>query len=147
VKINEQNLSVLLHEKSEGSPLYLTYILKTLGKSNSLTKELIDSLPKYDFNLKNYYEYLTSQIINNSTSEILSCLDFSVTRKELKEIIPMKHHFNTDIKVLSPVITENSSRGGIKLYHDSFRRFNIEKLSSITDIKDIYAFIIKWLSD
>jgi len=147
VQINEQNLSVLLHEKSEGSPLYLTYILKTLGDYEFITKELIESLPKYDFNLKNYYEYLTNQIGNNTISEILSCLDFSVSKKELKEIIPMKHHFNADIKVLSPVIAENSSRGGIKLYHDSFRRFNIEKLSSIADIKDIYAFIIKWLDD
>lgn len=147
VQINDQNLSVLLYEKSEGSPLYLTYILKTLSDSEFITKELIESLPKYDFNLKNYYEYLTNQIGNNTTSEILSCLDFSVSKKELKEIIPMKHHFNADIKVLSPVIAENSSRGGVKLYHDSFRRFNIEKLSSIADIKEIYAFIIKWLSD
>ncbi len=146
VQIDDKNLSILLHEKSEGSPLYLTYILKTLGEPNTITKELIESLPKYDFNLKNYYEYLTSQIINNSTSEVLSCLDFSVSRKELKEIIPMKHHFNADIKVLSPVISENSSRGGIKLYHDSFRRFNIEKLSSFADINDIYEYIIKWLS-
>lgn len=146
VQIDDQNLSILLHEKSEGSPLYLTYILKTLGEPNTITKELIESLPKYDFNLKNYYEYLTSQIINNSTSEILSCLDFSVSRKELKEIIPMKHHFNADIKVLSPVISENSSRGGIKLYHDSFRRFNIDKLLSFADINDIYEYIIKWLS-
>ncbi len=147
VQIDDQNLSILLHEKSEGSPLYLTYILKTLGKPNTITKELIENLPKYDFNLKNYYEYLTSQIINNSTSEILSCLDFSVSRKELKEIIPMKHHFNADIKVLFPVISENSSRGGIKLYHDSFRRFNLEKISSFADLNDIYAYIIKWLSN
>ncbi len=147
VQIDDQNLPILLHEKSEGSPLYLTYILKTLCEHHLITKELIESLPKYDFNLKNYYEYLTNQIINNTTSEILSCLDFSVSRKELKEIIPMKHHFNADIKVLSPVLSENSSRGGIKLYHDSFRRFNIEKLSSIADINEIYAFIIKWLSN
>ncbi|MGR5153191.1 ATP-binding protein [Photobacterium swingsii] len=147
IQINDQNLSILLHKKSEGSPLYLTYILKTLNDYQSITKEIIDSLPKYDFNLKNYYEYLTKQIGNNTTSEILSCLEFAVSKKELKEIIPMKHHFISDMKVLSPVISENSSRGGIKLYHDSFRRFNIEKLSSIADINEIYEFIIKWLSN
>ena len=147
IQINDQNLSILLHAKSEGSPLYLTYILKTLNDYQTITDELIDSLPKYDFNLKNYYEYLTKQIGNNTTSEILSCLEFAVSKKELKEIIPMKHHFNSDMKVLTPVISENSSRGGVKLYHDSFRRFNIEKLSSIADIKDIYEFIINWLSN
>jgi hypothetical protein len=147
IQINDENLSILLHKKSEGSPLYLTYILKTLNDYQTITKELVDSLPKYDFNLKNYYEYLTKQIGNNTTSEILSCLEFAVSKKELKEIIPMKHHFNSDMKVLAPVISENSSRGGVKLYHDSFRRFNIEKLSSVADINDIYEFIIKWLTE
>ncbi|MEZ9067351.1 ATP-binding protein [Vibrio atlanticus] len=145
ILINGQNLSTLLNEKSEGSPLYLTYILKTLNDYQAITDELIDNLPKYDFNLKNYYEYLTSQIGNNTTSEILSCLEFAVSKKELKEIIPMKRHFTSDMKVLSPVISENSSRGGLKLYHDSFRRFNIEKLSSIEDIKEIYEYIANWL--
>ncbi|WP_235621256.1 ATP-binding protein [Aliivibrio fischeri] len=145
IPINGQNLSTLLNEKSEGSPLYLTYILKTLNDYQDITAELIDNLPKYDFNLKNYYEYLTSQIGNNTTSEILSCLEFAVSKKELKEIIPMKRHFTSDMKVLSPVISENSSRGGVKLYHDSFRRFNIEKLSSIEDIKEIYEYIANWL--
>ena len=145
IQIDEQNLSILLHEKSEGSPLYLTYILKTLYDYQTITYELIDSLPKYDFNLKNYYEYLTNQIGNNTTSEILSCLEFAVSKKELKEIIPMKRHFTSDMKVLSPVISENSSRGGVKLYHDSFRRFNIEKLSSIECIKEIYEYIANWL--
>lgn len=147
IQINDQNLSILLHKKSEGSPLYLTYILKTLNDYKTITKELIDSLPKYDFNLKNYYEYLTKQIGNNTTSEILSCLEFAVSKKELKEIIPMKRHFDSDMKVLSPVISENISRGGIKLYHDSFRRFNIEKLSSTFDIKEIYELITNWLSN
>jgi hypothetical protein len=145
IQINDQNLSTLLHEKSEGSPLYLTYILNTFDGYQTITEEFIDSLPKYDFNLKNYYEYLTRQIGNNTTSEILSCLEFAVSKKELKEIIPMKRHFTSDMKVLSPVISENSSRGGVKLYHDSFRRFNIEKLSSIEDIKEIYEYIANWL--
>lgn len=145
IQINDGNLSILLHKKSEGSPLYLTYILKTLNDYQAITEELIDSLPKYDLGLKNYYEYLTSQIGNNTTSEILSCLEFAVSKKELKEIIPMKRHFNSDMKVLGPVISENSSRGEVKLYHDSFRRFNIEKLSSIEDIKEIYEYIANWL--
>lgn len=145
IQINDENLSILLHKKSEGSPLYLTYILKTLNDYTAINEELIDSLPKYDLGLKNYYEYLTSQIGNNTTSEILSCLEFAVSKKELKEIIPMKRHFNSDMKVLAPVISENSSRGGVKLYHDSFRRFNIEKLSSIEDIKEIYEYIASWL--
>lgn len=147
IQVNNQDLSILLSKKSEGSPLYLTYILMTLGSYESITEELIESLPKYDFNLKNYYEYLTNQIENNITAEILSCLEFAVSRKELKEIIPVTHHFDSNMKILSPVIAENTSRGGVKLYHDSFRRFNIEKLSSSADLNDIYEYIIKWLNE
>lgn len=147
IQINDQDLSTLLFEKSEGSPLYLTYILMTLSNHNEVTEELIESLPKYDFNLKNYYEYLTKQIDNNITAEILSCLEFAVSKKELKEIIPVSHHFDSNMKILSPVIFENTSRGGIKLYHDSFRRFNIEKLESSADLNEIYKYIIKWLKN
>lgn len=147
IQVNNQDLSILLYKKSEGSPLYLTYILMTLSGYESITKELIESLPKYDFNLKSYYEYLTNQIENNITSEILSCLEFAVSKKELKEIIPLSHHFNSNMKILSPVISENTSRGGVKLYHDSFRRFNIEKLASSVDLNDIYEYIIKWLNE
>ncbi|HHG3038483.1 ATP-binding protein [Vibrio parahaemolyticus] len=142
----DTHLSSLLYDKSEGSPLYLTYILLTLNVHDEIAQEHIESLPKYDFNLKNYYEYLTSQIKDNVTAEILSCLEFSVNRKELKEIIPIKHHFDSNMKLLSPVVSENVSRGGIKLYHDSFRRFNIEKLSTSADLDDIYKYIVDWLN-
>ncbi|KZN65263.1 hypothetical protein N473_01425 [Pseudoalteromonas luteoviolacea CPMOR-1] len=144
---NNEDIVALIHEKSEGNPLYLTYILLTLENSEVISDEIIHSLPPYDFNLKKYYEYLTNKIENNTTAEILSCLDFSVTRKELQEIIPVKHHFNSSMKVLSPVISENTARGGLKLYHDSFRRFNMEKLADIEEALEAnYEFIIDWLN-
>lgn len=143
--LGDSNLSSLLHRKSEGSPLYLTYILLTLKKYDLVTIDIIDALPEYDFNLKKYYEYLTGKIKDNVTSEILSCLEFSVNRKELKEILPMQHHFDSNMEILSPVISENATRGGIKLYHDSFRRFIMEKLSDVANIKDIYKYIVNWL--
>lgn len=145
VDCNDEDIITLIHEKSEGNPLYLTYILLTLENSEVISNELIHSLPPYDFNLKKYYEYLTSKIENNTTAEILACLDFSVTRKELQEIIPVKHHFSSSMKVLSPVISENTARGGVRLYHDSFRRFNMEKLADIEALDNMYEFIIAWL--
>lgn len=141
----EQQLSQLLLDKSEGNPLYLTYIIKSLKNEPSITLETIEKLPRYDENLKSYYEYLVSQIECNNTSEILSCLDFRATLDELKEIIPMSHHLESNLKILSPVLNENYTRGGIKLYHDSFRRFNLEKLEAIANLNDIYQYIIQWL--
>lgn len=137
-------LSEYIWEKSEGNPLYLTYIIKTLLYQD-ISVEVINNLPRYDYNLQAYYEYLTSQIDNNLTAEILSCLEFSVTKEELGKLIPRNHHLEKNLKILSPVIVENLSRGGIRLYHDSFRRFNIEKLEADANINEIYQDIIEWL--
>lgn len=142
--LEDKSLSEYIFEKSEGNPLYLTYIIKTLI-SEEISVETFNKLPAYDFNLQKYYQYLTEQIDDNLTSETLSCLDFSVTRQELSEIIPRSHHLDNNLKVLSPVIVENVSRGGIKLYHDSFRRFNIEKLESNANLDEIHEDIAKWL--
>lgn len=145
IKLEEQYLSTLLTQKSQGNPLYLTYILKSITNQPSISMETLDSLPPYDFNLKSYYKYLSSQLEDNTTSGVLACLEFTVTRTELKEIAPIKYIVDKDLKVLNPVISENATRGGINLYHDSFRRFNIETLSSLADLNDFYQLIISWL--
>ena len=143
--IEDKFLSEYLNEKSEGNPLYLTYIIKTL-MNQDISIELINDLPQYDFNLKKYYEYLTYQMEDNLTSEILSCLDFSITVSELEKINPQSHHIQSDLKTLSPILNENFSRGGMKLYHDSFRRYNIEKLEENNGLQNIYKLITKWLN-
>ena len=51
-----------------------------------------------------------------------------------------------DLKILSPVIIENSSRGGIRLYHDSFRRFNLERLSEEAK-QELHKNIAFWLKE
>lgn len=145
IKLGEQYLSILITQKSQGNPLYLTYILRSITNQPSVSIETLDSLPPYDFNLQSYYEYLSNQLENNITSGILVCLEFAVTKTELKEIAPFTYIVDKDLKVLNPVISENTARGGISLYHDSFRRFNIETLSSVADLSDFYQFIIVWL--
>lgn len=142
--LEDKPLSEYIFDKSEGNPLYLTYIIKTLINQH-ITIELVNELPPYDFNLKHYYEYLTAQTNDNLTSEILSCLDFPVSKQELEEIIPRSSHLDNNLKILSPVISENISKGGIKLYHDSFRRYNIEKLEANANLNEIYSDIAKWL--
>lgn len=144
-KLEDLHLSALLTQKSQGNPLYLTYILRSITNQSSISSATLDSLPPYDFNLESYYKYLSSQLEGNTTSGILACLEFAVTRIELKEIAPFTYVVDKDLKVLNPVISENTARGGISLYHDSFRRFNIETLSSIADLSDFYQFIIGWL--
>ena len=77
----------------------------------------------------------------------MSCLEFSVNIQELKELVYYKGHLENNLKILSPLISENNSRGGIRLYHDSFRRFNMEKLESSDHLNTIYLDIAKWLEN
>lgn len=146
IKLEEQYLSTLLTQKSQGNPLYLTYILKSITNQPNISIDYIEDLPPYDFNLKSYYKYLSDQIIRNTTSEILACLEFSVTRTELKEISPVSHYLDSELKILSPILSENAARGGITLYHDSFRRFTIEKMPP-EGLNNIYRSIIQWLEE
>ncbi|OBX04866.1 hypothetical protein QV06_04910 [Gallibacterium genomosp. 3] len=137
------NLTQILLDKSQGNPLYLNYMLNHLKENPNIN--IKNDFPEYDFNLKSYYDFLSSQLNENSTTlNILSCLEFSITREEFSEINPFSHHLDKDLKTLSPVILENLSRGGISLYHDSFRRYQLEKL----DKSNIccYKLIADWLN-
>jgi hypothetical protein len=142
--INNQMLSQHILNKSEGNSLYTTYILKELF-NKKITLKLIKTFPSYDFNLSKYYSYLTNQIDDNNTSEVLSCLEFRVNKIELKELVHYSGHVENDLKILSSIISENSSLGGLRLYHDSFRRYNIEKLEKSGHINEIYLDIAIWL--
>lgn len=137
------NLTQMLLDKSQGNPLYLNYILNHLKENPNI--DIQNDFPEYDFNLKSYYDFLSSQLNENSTTlNILSCLEFSITREEFSEINPFSHHLDKDLKILSPVILENLSRGGISLYHDSFRRYQLEKLGKASI--SCYRMIGDWLS-
>lgn len=146
IKINNVHLSSLINIKSQGNPLYATYILKVINGQQGVSEEIIDILPAYDHNLKSYYEYLSSQLESNLTADILGCLEFSITKTELENILIFSHYLEKDLEILSPVISTNSSRGGIKLYHDSFRRYIIERLSSSGQKKINYQ-IGTWLKN
>ncbi|OBW91972.1 hypothetical protein [Gallibacterium anatis] len=137
------NLTQILLDKSQGNPLYLNYMLNHLKENPNIN--IKNDFPEYDFNLKSYYDFLSSQLNENSTTlNILSCLEFSITREEFSEINPFSHHLDKDLKILSPVILENLSRGGISLYHDSFRRYQLEKLGEANI--SCYHIIGDWLN-
>ncbi|HHW7579611.1 TPA: hypothetical protein ACU21O_001079 [Mannheimia haemolytica] len=143
IDIQTHNLSQILLDKSQGNPLYLNYILNHLKDNPNI--DIKNDFPEYDFNLESYYGFLSSQLNENSTTlNILSCLEFAVTREELSEINPFSHHLDKDLQILSPVLLENLSRGGISLYHDSFRRYQLEKLGKASI--SCYKMIGDWLS-
>ena len=146
IKLDEYYLSSLLNDKSQGNPLYLTYILKTISTYSNISKEDIEKLPSYDFNLKSYYEYISNKLENNLTSDFLGCLEFSVDKSELTELIVFSQYLTNELEILSPLLMINSFRGGISLYHDSYKRYVLERLSNL-ERKKIDVRISTWLKE
>lgn len=145
IDVQTHNLTQTLLDKSQGNPLYLNYILNHLKDNPNI--DIQNDFPDYDFNLKSYYEFLSSKLDKNTKSQtldILCCLEFSVTREELSKIHPLPYCLDEDLQILSPVLFENLSRGGISLYHDSFRRYQLEKLGKASIY--CYKIIGDWLN-
>ncbi|MGF9977315.1 AAA family ATPase [Viridibacillus arvi] len=144
-----------LKEKTEGNPLYITFLAKRIVSDISARKGInleifLKELPPIDGDIKNYYDYLFSSTEDLSASfvgDVLALVDFGLTEKELKEIFPQfSRHIRKALDLLSPILINVSSQGGVRIYHESFRRYVSEKLDTEdTSIADIIGPVIEWL--
>lgn len=142
-------LEVLL-AKSDGNPLYLSYLTKEVKTLTSFTIKAINDLPPYSYNLQDYYKYLITKLdVDSIVPQVLSGTSFSLTRGELKEITGQGKRVDKALATLSPVLRENCAYGGFMIYHESFRRFIIEGLKEDeVDInKAIFNPLIEWLEE
>lgn len=140
-------LSTLLTEKSAGNPLYLNYLVEEIKNINPLSIEAINNLPSYSFNIKEYYEYLLKKLnFDAIVPQVLSGVNFSLSKSELKEITNQGKNVDNAISTLKPILNEKTSTGGYIIYHESFRRFILEKLQNdeVNIEKAIFQPIIQW---
>ncbi|MTF40385.1 NACHT domain-containing protein [Cyanobacterium aponinum] len=145
--IKDKSLSDSLLEKSNGNPLYLSYLIEEIKNVSTITEKFINSLPAYSYNLKEYYQYLLNKLSFDAiVPQVLSGANFSLSINELKEITGQGKKVNDAIQMLSPILKENHLSGGFIIYHESFRRFIIEKLKEDEiDIKyAIFKPLIEW---
>ncbi len=140
-------------QKTEGNPLYLTYVLKEIlgsGNENDIIA-FLKTLPQLSSDLNNYYKYLThdSDINDFAVIQTFALLDFSVSADELKEMFPpiQKRALQQTIAKIQPILKPGLVQGGLRIYHESFRRFIIEQ-SHKNKQKDseLYRHITQWLS-
>lgn len=142
-------LEVLL-TKSDGNPLYLSYLTKEVKKITSFTIKAINDLPPYSYNLQDYYKYLITKLdVDSIVPQVLSGTSFSLTRGELRDITGQGKKVDTALTTLSPVLRENCAYGGFMIYHESFRRFIIEGLKEeeVDISKAIFNPLIEWLEE
>lgn len=140
------SLCAYLLSKSQGNPLYLSYVLRQL-RNTVVNKELIDEIPDYDISLSQYYAYLYTKISNNRTVYALCGADFYLSPNDLKEITGDGEFVEQDIQVLHPLLIENVLSGGFSIYHESFRRFVLSSLEEkkVDLDRNVYGILADWL--
>jgi nucleoside-triphosphatase THEP1 len=137
-------LSSKLSEKSGGNPLYLKYLVSEINKD---PKRNIDQLPQYNHNLTEYYSYILTQLnLKEQVPRILSGVNFSLTKQELKEITGGGLDVEDSLSVMEPIVKSNFSQNGYSIYHESFKRFILEKLvkDEISIEMTVFSPVISW---
>lgn len=148
-------------DKSNGNPLYATYLSRaatSLATGEVVPRDDLDvagqlaSAPRFDSDLGSYYTWLLQGIRNDTgamfMAQMLSLLDFAVTADEMREMYPaFAHHVPTVLGLLAPVLAEDTSLGGVRVYHESFQRFVREGLvmDPVADLASILSPAIDWL--
>ncbi len=148
-----------LAERSGGNALYATYLCQEVLRSIDVSPDpakMVLQLPSFDGTLTSYYEYLYRSLGSEAmwVADVIALVDFPVSRAELCEIRPdAAHRVNTAIEHLKPVLLEQATQGGIRVYHESFARYLrtpfqdnptalaalIEKVTSWLEKKGLFA--------
>lgn len=146
---------VQLHERSEGNPLYATFLARELiaqidrGIAFDIYEFLTES-PEIHGDISCYYAHVTKTTQSEMApivAEIIGLVDFAVTEQDLKEIHPsLAHHIPQAIEILRPILIDVTGQGGIRIYHESFRRYIKNKLNQDNvPFSNILSPVIHWL--
>lgn len=135
--------------RSAGNPLHATYLLRGLivDPQPSTLREALGRIPESAGTLDSYYLHLLRPIGEEMTwlPEALAIMDFSVSRTELREIFPaQKRSLDKILTLLGPVLTEKVGSGGVRVYHESFARYLLSRLTK-QDIQSALRPILEWL--
>lgn len=136
-------LSDFLLKKSEGNPLYIRYILEEANRDvNALL-----ALPPYSYNLQEYYQYLISQLNQQEdVPQVLSGVNFSLDVKEIIEITQAGDFVESSLRTLGPILKTSLTQTGYIIYHESFRRFMIDRLKerNVSVERKVFFPVIEW---
>lgn len=130
--------------KAKGNPLYIRTILSNLQRDDNL-----EFLNIIDDNINSYYDYLLANVdINKDIISLLINGYLTLNIQDLKEITGYSDEFiqseiNNYLPVLKTIVTDAS----YTIYHESFRRFILNKIKCMgSNIKILcYKRIANWL--
>ncbi|MBP7407614.1 MAG: NACHT domain-containing protein [Flavobacteriales bacterium] len=138
--------------RTEGSPLYATYLakeaLEQIRRGSAIDFEhWLEAIVPLDGNIAAYYEHLYQEgnDLAQHVANVLGAIDFSVTEIDLSEIVGpvMSAELPVVLKRLSPILHNVSSQGGIRIFHESFRRFITERHTSTAALSRICDWLLE----
>ena len=144
-----------LTEKSDGNPLYARYLcvglmsgLDTGDISNP--SDWLQTLPEIHGQISEYYSHIYKGLIQQAQyiADLFGAIDFSITEEELREIVPtpLLGWVKNAIRALAPVLTCSVGQGGMRVFHESFRRFMFEEMKQTgRSIGVTLKPVISWL--
>ena len=155
-KIDDLNriLNVLV-DCADGNPLYTRYL--SHGLSVGLRAGEIDdpiewlmNVPSLTGDIAKYYAFLYKNSSREAQciADVLGVIDFSVSEGDLREIFPafLAGYINPALNSLKSVLTITQGQGGIRIFHESFRRFMKDELARQgRSLGDALQPVIAWL--
>jgi len=115
--------------------------------------KMIELLPPYDNNLNGYYSWILDGLYATThtvwLAELLAILTFAIDRSEIRDIKPSDAHWvDKGIDQLRPVLKEIQGQGGVRIYHESFQRFILERMQAQeAHIPSVLAPVISWIEN
>ena len=136
-----------IYAKTTGLPLLVAYFVKSVIYKNTPSeneiKKIIESFPVTSGDVETYYGWLWSSISDplvKQYARILSLLRFSITKKHLKDLLPLYETgfvpSNLLIRPLVPVLKLQETR--IEIFHESFKKFILRDETFTLAIKNTY---------
>lgn len=154
---NHNEIFSLVAQKANSIPLYARYLCKGIIsnlKQNPTEKpeDWLNQLPIINGDIKVYYKYLYEKISDEGrfVADLFAVIEFAITEDELKEMYPrhLARHVSAALKVFEPVFVQIEAQGGLRVFHESFRRFIREELKEQgVNLVDILDPVIDWMTD
>ncbi|HUP60780.1 MAG TPA: ATP-binding protein [Thermoanaerobaculia bacterium] len=123
-----------LAARADGNPLYATFLCRTivarLQQDGTPPLEVLNAAPAIDGDISKYYAFLlpSEEHVARALADVLAFVEFGLTPDELQTIYPAHAPYVTAaLKRLQPVLRQVTAQGGIRLYHESLRRYVISQ--------------------
>lgn len=143
-----------LARRSQGNALYCTYLCRELElrlatSPGAAPLTLLRVLPANDGKLSTYYEFLLGSLDTGGrlVGRVMGLIDFGITPEELQEIFPpFCGHIEGILAQLAPILERTRGQGGLRIYHESFRRHLLETAAvQPGSLGAILKDVIAWL--